>query len=60
MQVISKIILYFQKTEAFEHRMYSHPLHKDPKLSDYYDLYLRKAKVDNLEFTLVSDWWRPS
>ncbi|XP_052825381.1 exosome RNA helicase MTR4 [Octopus bimaculoides] len=35
----------FQKIEAFEHRMYSHPLHKDPKLEEYYSLYERKAKL---------------
>lgn len=34
-----------KKIEAFEHRMYSHPLHKDPKLEELYQLYERKAKV---------------
>ncbi|GAB1608438.1 exosome RNA helicase MTR4-like [Argonauta hians] len=34
-----------KKIEAFEHRMYSHPLHKDPKLEEYYSLYERKAKL---------------
>ncbi|VDI66413.1 ATP-dependent RNA helicase DOB1 [Mytilus galloprovincialis] len=34
-----------KKIEAFEHRMYSHPLHKDPKLTELYKLFERKAKV---------------
>ncbi|KAJ8305287.1 hypothetical protein KUTeg_015832 [Tegillarca granosa] len=36
-----------KKTEAFEHRMYSHPLHKDPQLSDLYKSYEEKAKIGN-------------
>lgn len=40
----------FQKIEAFEHRMYSHPLHKDPKLEDLYKMYEKKAKVSILIF----------
>uniref|UniRef100_A0A0L8FQC8 Exosome RNA helicase MTR4 n=1 Tax=Octopus bimaculoides TaxID=37653 RepID=A0A0L8FQC8_OCTBM len=39
------ILKSVQKIEAFEHRMYSHPLHKDPKLEEYYSLYERKAKL---------------
>lgn len=36
-----------KKIEAFEHRMYSHPLHKDPRLEEYYKEYEKKAKVGN-------------
>ncbi|XP_047426042.1 exosome RNA helicase MTR4 [Mugil cephalus] len=32
-----------QKVEAFEHRMYSHPLHSDPNLESVYSLCERKA-----------------
>ncbi|XP_061115503.1 exosome RNA helicase MTR4 [Conger conger] len=34
-----------QKVEAFEHRMYSHPLHNDPNLESVYNLCERKAKI---------------
>lgn len=34
-----------KKIEAFEHRLYSHPLHKDPGLADIYAKYESKAKV---------------
>ncbi|KAK3089046.1 hypothetical protein FSP39_000389 [Pinctada imbricata] len=34
-----------KKIEAFEQRMYSHPLHKDPKLEELYHMYEKKAKV---------------
>ena len=34
-----------QKIEAFEHRMYTHALHKDVKLEEYYGQYEKKAKV---------------
>lgn len=34
-----------KKIEAFEHRLYSHPLHKDPQLQELYSLYERKAKI---------------
>ncbi|XP_064625845.1 exosome RNA helicase MTR4-like [Lineus longissimus] len=34
-----------KKTEAFEHRMYSHTLHKNPKLDELYSLYQKKMKV---------------
>lgn len=34
-----------QKVEAFEHRMYSHPLHSDPNLESVYSLCERKALV---------------
>ncbi|XP_048762429.2 exosome RNA helicase MTR4-like [Ostrea edulis] len=36
-----------KKIEAFEHRMYSHPLHKDKNLEDLYKQYQNKAKVGN-------------
>lgn len=39
--------LFSQKIEAFEHRMYSHPLHKDKNLEDLYKQYQNKAKVRN-------------
>ena len=41
-QGLKKII---QKVEAFEHRMYSHPLHNDPGLETVYTLCERKAQV---------------
>ncbi|XP_046900625.1 exosome RNA helicase MTR4 [Hypomesus transpacificus] len=34
-----------QKVEAFEHRMYSHPLHSDPSLEAVYSLCERKALI---------------
>lgn len=34
-----------QKVEAFEHRMYSHPLHSDPNLESVYSLCEKKALV---------------
>ncbi|GFN77237.1 superkiller viralicidic activity 2-like 2 [Plakobranchus ocellatus] len=34
-----------KKIEAFEERLYSHPLHKDSRLKDLYDQYEKKAKV---------------
>lgn len=34
-----------KKIEAFEHRMYSHPLHKDVKLGSLYKIYQHKANV---------------
>lgn len=36
-----------KKTEAFEHRMYSHPLHKDSNLENLYTQYQSKAQVGN-------------
>lgn len=36
-----------QKVEAFEHRMYSHPLHSDPSLESVYALCEKKALVRN-------------
>ena len=39
------VILCFQKIEAFEHRLYSHPLTKDPKLEEWFGMYEQKAKV---------------
>lgn len=41
---LKKII---QKVEAFEHRMYSHPLHSDPNLESVYALCEKKALVRN-------------
>ncbi|OXB80156.1 UNVERIFIED_CONTAM: hypothetical protein H355_011614 [Colinus virginianus] len=41
-QGLKKVI---QKVEAFEHRMYSHPLHNDPNLETIYKLCERKAQV---------------
>ncbi|GFR66458.1 superkiller viralicidic activity 2-like 2 [Elysia marginata] len=34
-----------KKIEAFEERLYSHPLHKDSRLTDLYDQYEKKAKI---------------
>lgn len=34
-----------QKVEAFEHRMYTHPLHTDPGLGAVYTLCEKKAVV---------------
>ncbi|XP_071455006.1 exosome RNA helicase MTR4 [Hetaerina americana] len=36
-----------KRIRAFEERLYSHPLHGDPKLGVLYDLYSRKMKVGN-------------
>lgn len=36
-----------QKIEAFEHRMYTHPLHSDPNLESVYSLCEKKALVRN-------------
>ncbi|XP_045157858.2 exosome RNA helicase MTR4-like [Mercenaria mercenaria] len=36
-----------KKIEAFEHRLYSHPLNKDPKLEEWYHQYEQKVKVAN-------------
>ncbi|XP_010723721.1 exosome RNA helicase MTR4 [Meleagris gallopavo] len=41
-QGLKKVI---QKVEAFEHRMYSHPLHNDPNLETIYKLCERKAQI---------------
>lgn len=47
-----------QKVEAFEHRMYSHPLHSDPSLEAVYTLCEKKALVricrKPLLFTLLN------
>jgi len=36
-----------RKTQAFEQRLYSHPLHKDPRLPDLYEQFEKKAKIGN-------------
>ncbi|XP_014401513.1 PREDICTED: superkiller viralicidic activity 2-like 2 isoform X3 [Myotis brandtii] len=41
-QGLKKVI---QKVEAFEHRMYSHPLHNDPNLEAVYTLCEKKAQI---------------
>ena len=43
-------LLTLQKIEAFEQRLYSHPLHKDSKLSELYAQYEQKAKVTFVVF----------
>lgn len=43
-----------QKVEAFEHRMYTHPLHSDPNLESVYSLCEKKALVRNLLVSLIS------
>lgn len=49
---LKKII---QKVEAFEHRMYSHPLHSDPNLESVYALCEKKALVRNRESLFVGE-----
>jgi hypothetical protein len=39
---------FFQKIEAFEHRLFSHPLNKDPKLEEWYNQYEQKVKVGHI------------
>ncbi len=41
-EVLKRVV---EKVEAFEERMYSHPLHKSPELSRLYSLYEEKAKI---------------
>ena len=41
------ISVFLQKIEAFEHRMYSHPLHKDSSLESVYAQYQTKAQVSS-------------
>ncbi|XP_025110622.1 exosome RNA helicase MTR4-like [Pomacea canaliculata] len=36
-----------KKIEAFEHRLYTHPLHKDPRLEDLYSTYEKKTELGN-------------
>ena len=36
-----------RKIEALEHRMYNHPMHKDPELEQLYDLCAKKANVES-------------
>lgn len=48
-QGLKKVI---QKVEAFEHRMYSHPLHNDPNLETVYKLCEKKAQVNIQNKTL--------
>ncbi|XP_041358322.1 exosome RNA helicase MTR4-like [Gigantopelta aegis] len=36
-----------KKIEAFEHRLYSHAMHKDPKLNELYSQYEQKMMVAN-------------
>lgn len=42
-----------QKVEAFEHRMYTHPLHSDPNLESVYSLCEKKALVRDLLVFLI-------
>ena len=44
---------FFQKTEAFEHRLYSHAMHKDPKLSDLYKQFEHKMMVSMKRKTII-------
>ena len=58
--MIDILYLWFQKIEAFEHRMYSHPLHKDPTLDDMYNQYEDKVQVWIVLFLqLVFQWFMP-
>nr|KAG5709543.1 hypothetical protein BaRGS_001593 [Batillaria attramentaria] len=36
-----------RKIEAFEHRLYTHALHKDPRLEDLYSTYEKKTQLGN-------------
>ncbi|CAL1528127.1 unnamed protein product [Lymnaea stagnalis] len=36
-----------KKIEAFEHRLYSHPLHKDSRLAELYEQFEKKSKLAN-------------
>ncbi|XP_076463366.1 exosome RNA helicase MTR4-like [Babylonia areolata] len=36
-----------KKTEAFEHRLYTHALHKDPRLEELYSTYEKKIELGN-------------
>lgn len=49
---LKKII---QKVEAFEHRMYSHPLHSDPNLESVYALCEKKALVRDRKSLFVGE-----
>lgn len=49
---LKKII---QKVEAFEHRMYSHPLHSDPNLESVYALCEKKALVRSRKSLFVGE-----
>ncbi|XP_064604506.1 LOW QUALITY PROTEIN: exosome RNA helicase MTR4-like [Liolophura sinensis] len=44
-----------RKIEAFEQRLYSHPLHKDAKLPELYDQYSKKAQVGSEIKSLKSE-----
>ncbi|KAK5900351.1 hypothetical protein CgunFtcFv8_025315 [Champsocephalus gunnari] len=46
-----------QKVEAFEHRMYSHPLHSDPNLEAVYSLCEKKAVITirDLQLSFLPD-----
>lgn len=39
------LFAFKQKIETLEHRMYTHPLHKDPSLETLYNLCEKKAQV---------------
>ncbi|KAK7100745.1 exosome RNA helicase MTR4-like [Littorina saxatilis] len=36
-----------KKIEAFEHRLYTHPLHKDPRLEELYSSFEKKTQLGN-------------
>lgn len=46
-----------QKVEAFEHRMYTHPLHSDPNLDAVYTLCEKKALVSlyDVKTTIIDE-----
>lgn len=48
-----------QKVEAFEHRMYTHPLHSDPNLDAVYTLCEKKALVSlyDVKTTIIDELW---
>ena len=42
---VKTLYFFVQKTEMLEHRMFTHPLHKDSSLESLYGQYEQKAKV---------------
>ncbi|KAH3850420.1 hypothetical protein DPMN_092831 [Dreissena polymorpha] len=44
-----------KKIEAFEHRLFSHPLNKDPNLEEWYSLYEKKMKIGNEVKTIKAE-----
>jgi hypothetical protein len=45
--------IFFQKIEALEHKMYTHPMQKDPDRDSLYELCEKKFKVSIAFIQLV-------